>query len=526
MAVLSTELGAFQPFNLFVALSAAYILYSILSKLYINHLRKQLAAKLGCQPALNTTPGILGAIKNSYSCLLSFREIRYNEWMQAKFTDTGLKTVQQSVFGHISISTCDPENIKHVLSTNFENFVLGRRNDHMVPLLGHGIFSSDGEVWKYSRTAVRPHFSKKDIEDFRSIERHFQRLLMHIDARVGGIVDDFQALFCKMTLDSSTEFLTGSSSNTLAELPVNGVNPKNAFMEAFDKAQEIIVLSMVTDLDAVIFQLPAFKRARNEVFKFVDEKIQQALKEIPEGSEKQADVKSREFTILHHLISDTRDPVFLRDQILSLMLAGRDTTACLLSFCTYELARNPEIYAKLRQEILTQLGHDTSRLTFSSLKDCSYLQYVLNETLRLYPPVPDNNRFAVVDTWIPRGGGPDEMSPVFIPKGNQVNYNVYAMQRDPSIWGPLAHKFIPERWEKGHPEYRKVGAWDYLPFNGGPRICVGQQYALANAGYVIARLCQYYERMESLDPERKDPAMNSSLVMTLAKPAPIRMVRA
>src|SRR5690606_13193430 len=113
MAVLSTELGAFQPFNLFVALSAAYIFYSILSKLYTNHLRKQLAAKLGCQPALNTTPGILGTIKNSYACLRSFREIRINEWMQSKFTETGLKTIQQSVFGHTSISTCDAENIKH-----------------------------------------------------------------------------------------------------------------------------------------------------------------------------------------------------------------------------------------------------------------------------------------------------------------------------------------------------------------------------------------------------------------------------
>ncbi|RPA80792.1 CYP52A18 [Ascobolus immersus RN42] len=526
MAVLSTELGAFQPFNLLVALTAAYIFYSIITRLYTSHLRKQLAAKLGCQPAFNSTPGILAAIKNSYECLLVFKEIRYNEWMEAKFTSTGLKTVQQTVFGHVSISTCDAENIKHVLSTRFEDFALGRRNDHMVPLLGHGIFSTDGEVWKYSRSVVRPHFSKKDIEDFRSIERHFRNLVKHIDARPGLVVDNFQSLFYKMTLDSSTEFLTGTSSNTLAQLPVDGVETKNIFMEAFDKAQELIVYSMATDLESIIFKLPAWKRARDDVFKFVDEKIQQALAENPEGLEKRADAKPREFTILHHLISDTRDPVFLRDQILSLMLAGRDTTACLLSFATYELARHPELYAKLRREIITQLGSDESRFTFSSLKDCSYLQYVLNETLRLYPPVPDNMRYAVEDTYIPRGGGPDQMSPVFLQKGQPVNYNVYAMQRDPRIWGPNAAKFIPERWEKGHPEYRKTGAWEYLPFNGGPRICIGQQYALANGGYVLARLCQLYERMDTLDPERKDPLMNSSLVMSLYNPAPIKLVRA
>lgn len=89
--------------------------------------------------------------------------------------------------------------------------------------------------------------------------------------------------------------------------------------------------------------------------------------------------------------------------------------------------------------------------------------------LRLYPVVPMNNRVAIRDTYIPVGGGPDGKSPVFVPKGRSISYSVYAMHRREDIYGPDAAEFKPERWEKLRP------AWDYLPFNGGPRICLGRE---------------------------------------------------
>ena len=120
-------------------------------------------------------------------------------------------------------------------------------------------------------------------------------------------------------------------------------------------------------------------------------------------------------------------------------------------------------------------------------------QLTLIKALRLYPAIPVNARFANKNTTIPVGGGPDGKSPVFIPKGGAVVYSTIAMHRDKRLYGEDAEEYRPERWET-----LRVG-WGYLPFNGGPRICVGQQFALTEAGYTIVRLLQHFEKIESRD---------------------------
>lgn len=101
----------------------------------------------------------------------------------------------------------------------------------------------------------------------------------------------------------------------------------------------------------------------------------------------------------------------------------------------------------------------------------------------------------VADTVLPTGGGPTGTSPIFLKRGTITTYNIYAMHRRTDLYGADAEVFRPERWET-----LRVG-WEYLPFNGGPRICVGQQYALTEAGYVTARLAQAFAEVESKDPE-------------------------
>jgi len=174
------------------------------------------------------------------------------------------------------------------------------------------------------------------------------------------------------------------------------------------------------------------------------------------------------------------------------MVAGRDTTASLLCFLFQQLAIHTEVFAKLRSEVLENFGTYTSpkNITFASLKSSKYLQWCLNETLRLFPTVPMNSRRSIVDTTLPRGGGPAGTDPIFVPKGTEVNYSVYAMHRQPSLWGPDCEQFKPERWNT-----RKTG-FEYLPFNGGPRICLGQQFALTEAGYIIVRMLQRFDKID------------------------------
>lgn len=107
--------------------------------------------------------------------------------------------------------------------------------------------------------------------------------------------------------------------------------------------------------------------------------------------------------------------------------------------------------------------------------------------------VPRNERQALRDTILPTGGGQDGCSPIFVPKGTLVCYDVYAMHRRPDIYGVDANEFRGEWWEDG----KLQPCWGYVPFNGGPRICIGQRYALTEVGYVLVRMAQSFVEIES-----------------------------
>jgi cytochrome P450 len=182
------------------------------------------------------------------------------------------------------------------------------------------------------------------------------------------------------------------------------------------------------------------------------------------------------YVLLHELASKATSHVELRDQLLAMLLAGRDTTSALMSWAFYLLARHPSIYTKLRTAVLDDFGSDKDfdqdNFSFARLKSCKYLQYVLNEALRLFSVVPFNSRVASRDTVLPVGGGPDGTEPIAVKKGYLVSYCPYLMHRRKDIWGEDADEFRPERWIE-----RKSG-WEFIPFNGGPRICIGRMLSL------------------------------------------------
>jgi cytochrome P450 len=228
---------------------------------------------------------------------------------------------------------------------------------------------------------------------------------------------------------------------------------------------------------------------------FADSIIREAITRqnssiIDKSEEAGSEVQKERYVFLYELIKETQDPDTLRSELLNILLAGRDTTAGLLSNTWWTLARRPDIWARLRAEVDQLHGE---RPDYAHIKDMKYLRWVLNESLRIRPIVPSNGRVAVRDTVIPLGGGPDGKAPVFVPKGSLVLYYPWSFHRRKDFYGEDADEFKPERWEKLRP------GWEYLPFNGGPRICVGQQFALTEASYTTIRLMQAFSRIEPRD---------------------------
>lgn len=234
---------------------------------------------------------------------------------------------------------------------------------------------------------------------------------------------------------------------------------------------------------------------------FVEPFINEALALPPDELEKRSK-GDQGYTFLHAIAAYTRDRTMLRDQLVAVLLAGRDTTACTLSWLFWELSQHPEIVAELRREIGDRVGF-SRRPTYDDLKSMKYLQHTLNETLRMYPVVPFNIRMSNKDTTLPHGGGLMGDEPIGILKDTPVGYSTYYMQMcpehypEPSADFPPPHVFAPRRWESWNPR-----PWSYIPFNGGPRICVGQNFALMEMGYTLTRILQRFARVES----RMEPA--------------------
>jgi cytochrome P450 len=204
-----------------------------------------------------------------------------------------------------------------------------------------------------------------------------------------------------------------------------------------------------------------------------------------------------EKTFIQHLAESTKDPGMVRDQILSVLLASRDTTASLLTFVTYFLSMHPNVTRKLRAEVLERCGPDGA-LTYDNVKHLKYMRAVLNETLRLFPPVPLNMRQSRSLSCALPPADPTypsmSLAPLYMPKNTTFTYMPFLTQRNPALWGEDADVFDPERWLD--PE--RLGRFTanpmmFTPFSAGPRICLGQNFAYHEASYFLVRLLQQFD---------------------------------
>ncbi|KKK23483.1 hypothetical protein P175DRAFT_0432646 [Aspergillus ochraceoroseus IBT 24754] len=490
MALLDTFRSAVVALAGVVVVITWYLLSSLYRKW--NHYR--LAKANGCQPPphLKTYDPFL-SLDRLYLNLKIAKQRKILENNERRFRKYGNTLVAQRLRTPVII-TCEPQNVKTILSLKFKDYSMGDRLDVFGPLLGHGIFTSDGEHWAQSRQMIRPNFVKEQVAHLEIFEDLMADLFALIPT--DGTTVDLQDLFFCFTIDSATEFLFGHSVKTLKKrLSAAVVHHEPDFAAAFNYAQDAIVTNSRLGLLRIFNRDRKYVESNRICHEMVEQFVDKALKVREKYDEEQVlDDESKagkKYLFLNRLAQQTGDRKRIRDELMNVLLAGRDTTASLLSNMFFMLAKNPRIWAKLREEIATLEGRAP---TYEQLRNLTYLKYCMNESLRMHPVVPLNSRTAIRDTILPVGGGPDGRSPVFVPKGTIAAYSPWAMHRRHDYFGPDVEEYRPERWEDLRP------GWEYLPFNGGPRICVGQQYALTEAGYVTTRLVQQFSVLESRDP--------------------------
>lgn len=403
------------------------------------------------------------------------------------------------------IETVEPANLQAMLATQFKDFEVGRRRyNQFKPAIGKSIFSTDGPFWEHSRAMFRPAFARDNINDLEKTDHSTSMLidaLGPLDAGGWTSGEELLPLLYNFTLDTASDFLFGESTETqsyqlavkrgyVEQDPAKRQHQRDAkaFSDSFTTMNEYAMARVRLQRLYFLGDGLPLRRAIRRFRAFTDRYVKLAV------DSQQGGMKEKRNSLLENLATQTLDKVELRNQITSLLFAGRDTTSAALAWCFVRLAMHPDIFQKLRATILNDFPPG-GELSFAKLKGCRYLQHFLQELLRLHPTVPLNMRGAARDTTLPTGGGPDGKSPIAVRKGQIVLYSVYVMHRRKDLWGEDAEEFKPERWERRYP------SWQWLPFNGGPRICLGQQFALTEASFVLVRFLQEFDALEAVHPQ-------------------------
>jgi hypothetical protein len=405
------------------------------------------------------------------------------------------------------ISTIDPKVVKHVLKDKFNTYIKSNKLlDIMQPLFGEGIFALNhgphandrGAKWFMQRkTAAKVFTHSTLIKQVHSVlSCNCSKLIKILYSQPEKESIELQHLCFRFTLDTIGAIGFGIDTSTLDD-PLGVIPP---YVNAFDRAQQLIVSRsfkpFVKSLGFLLYKSESELQDHIRVAHDFVANVVVDRQNDPELSEKG--------DMLSLFINATRDSetgkidksaeafIMLRDVSINIFLAGRDTTGCLLSFIFFMLSTHPEIQKKLFSELCEALGYkpgedpdQASTPTLGLLKSDAlpYLHGVVYETLRMFPPGPVFGKMAAEDDVLPDG--------TFVPKGTDINFEVYCMGRNEKYWGKDANIFKPERWVG--PNKVAPTPFEMPVFQSGPRKCLGEGLAIYEAKFVTCELVRRFQ---------------------------------
>lgn len=307
-------------------------------------------------------------------------------------TEENGPTACAMILGRMFVSTSHPENIKAILATQFKDFDFGERKDAFEPFLGRGIFTADGAHWESSRVSItdtlviqvtgrtllvlsnnvqaliRPSFTKSQVAELPTVEEHFQNLIKKIPADSTTV--DLQPLFFNFTLDSATHFLFGESVGF--QLSPSDSEAER-FSTAFDRAQIHLQTRVLAGRFRWLLVNRQFDKDCLLVHRYIDSYVYRML----HRQEKETVEFSGRYNLMSELAEATKDPVQLRNELLNVLLAARDTTASLLSHTFFLIARHKSVWNRLKSEIAELDGRIP---TYQDISDMRYVRAVLHES--------------------------------------------------------------------------------------------------------------------------------------------------
>jgi cytochrome P450 len=360
-----------------------------------------------------------------------------------------------------------PEEIEYVLATNARNFrkTLGYRTPFMRRLFGQGLLTSEGDSWLRQRRLAQPAFHRDRIANHaRTIAAFAQRMLGNWKA---GETRDIQGEMMRLT----TEVVTKTLFNSAVPKEINELGEASqVVMERFTKQWSWyrLLLNLMPSVTGRRFE---------EVMRRLDAFIYGVIDERRASGRDEGDLLSMLLAAQDEDGSRMTDRQ-LRDELTTLMVAGLDTTALALSWGFYLLSQNPPARQTLEAELDRVLG---GRLPeFQDLPQLPYTEMVVKETMRLYPSAWVIGREALQDC---------EVGGHRIKAGTSLLMSQWLKHRDPRHFNN-AETFAPERWsEEG---IKRLPKFAYFPFGGGPRICIGNSFAMMEAMLVLATVSQQF----------------------------------
>ncbi len=407
------------------------------------------------------------------------------EWMDARETFGNVVCYRTGRLPVYLIS--HPDDVQRVLQSNWKNYRKGIFNQPLVPLLGSGLLTNEGESWLAQRRLLQPAFHREHLVALAEVMvEETQRLVEQWRALAqSGEPADVASAMHRLTLAIAGRTLLGTP-----------LRAEDALSRAFLTAIQHVNYRARHPL-ALPDWVPAPRNLRyRRAAATLDRRVRQIVRERRERGGEQKDVLSLLLSARDAETGHGMDEEQLRDEVLTFLVAGHETAANMLGWTWHLLGQHPSVAERLRREADAVLGERAP--TAEDLPKLSYARQILEESLRLYPP-------SVI---LPRqANGPDELGGYPVPGDAAIIISQFVVHRHPEFW-PEPKVFNPDRFTPEQASGRHRFA--FIPFGGGPHVCIGREFALMEGQLVVAMVARAF----ALEPIRR-PEVVPEVAVTL-----------